>query len=106
MVKSPAATEAMKAASMAGPSTAAIIHPVSGITGAGRINCAGRVTSEQGRARGVPAVIVVSNREPFARFGTVGELSGNNVQQFLRGDVAARCFGVELGSKHFNTDRH
>jgi hypothetical protein len=54
----------------------------------------------------VPAVIVVSNREPFARFGTVGELSGNNVQQFLRGDVAARCFGVELGSKHFNTDRH
>jgi len=39
-------------------------------------------------------------------FGTVRELGSNDVQQPFGGDVAARRFGVQPGSKLLNGDRH
>jgi hypothetical protein len=51
-------------------------------------------------------VAFAGEREPLGGFGSVGELGSNDVQQFLGGDVAARCFGVEPQGKFFNGDRH
>ena len=53
-----------------------------------------------------PGVSHPGEREPVGPFGTIRELGSDDVQQFISGDVAARCFGVEPGGKFFNGDRH